>query len=96
VATSWELYDTPVVAELAGQARLSVGAAPVVVVMLQLFVAEPDAESRTLAAKGLVPPVVGTPVIAPVEAFSVKPAGSDPVTENAYGGVPPVACTREL
>jgi hypothetical protein len=83
VATSWELYDTPVWAELAGQARVRVGAGPVVVVMLQFLVAAPDAESRTLAAKELEPPVVGTPVIAPVETFRLKPAGSDPVIENA-------------
>jgi hypothetical protein len=38
-----------------------------------------------------VPAVVGVPVIAPVELFSVSPAGSDPaVIPQVYGAVPPV------
>ena len=40
--------------------------------------------------------VVGVPVTAPVVAFRTKPAGNDPVVENEYGGVPPVAASNEL
>jgi hypothetical protein len=50
--------------------------------MLQLLAAVPSTESRALALKELVPPKpVGVPVIAPVEAFGIKPGGSDPVIE---------------
>jgi hypothetical protein len=35
--------------------------------------------------------------MAPVEGFSVKPVGSEPlVIENVYGGTPPVATKAEL
>ena len=44
-----------------------------------------------------VPAVVGVPVIAPVEGFSVSPGGSEPLTmEKVYGGTPPVATSAEL
>ena len=44
-----------------------------------------------------VPAVVGVPEITPVEELIDSPAGSVPtVTENVYGGVPPVACTVAL
>jgi hypothetical protein len=39
-------------------------------------------------------PVVGVPVIAPVVAFSVSPAGNEPTeTLKVYGAVPPLAVT---
>ena len=54
-------------------------------------------ESVTVAVKLTLPAVVGVPVMAPVEAFSVSPAGSDPeLIENVYGGVPPAATSEEL
>src|SRR5215831_16966193 len=38
-----------------------------------------------------VPAAVGVPVIAPVEEFKVRPAGSDPLaTENVNGATPPL------
>ena len=40
------------------------------------------AASVTLAVKGDTPVVVGVPVIAPVEAFKVSPAGSDPESSD--------------
>ena len=44
-----------------------------------------------------VPACVGVPVIAPVEVFSDKPGGSEPLMiENVYGGTPPVATRAEL
>ena len=55
-----------------------VGGLTTVVVMLQLLVAVPAAESETLAPK-VLPPPVGVPVTAPVEAFRFKPGGSAPV-----------------
>ena len=55
----------------------------VLVVMLQLLDVLPDAESRTPATKELALTPVGFPVIAPVEAVKLRPAGSDPVIENA-------------
>ena len=49
------------------------------------------APSCTPTAKLAGPAVVGVPVIAPVEVFSVSPFGSDPaVIAHVYGKVPPV------
>jgi len=40
---------------------------------------------------------VGVPVIAPVDAFSDRPAGSVPeVRDHVYGDVPPVAASVAL
>jgi hypothetical protein len=47
-------------------------------VMLQLLVALPDAESWALLVKKEMPAAVGVPVMAPVEGFRVRPAGSAP------------------
>src|SRR5580658_3710907 len=52
-------------------------------------------ESVTLIVK--VPEAVGVPVTAPVEVFSVRPAGSVPLPiENVYGGTPPVTVIGPL
>ncbi len=60
-------------------------------------VAELAIESTTLAVKVKVPAIVGVPVIAPVDAFSVRPGGKEPeLIENVYGGTPPVAFRNEL
>ena len=68
--------------------------------MLQFAVFVPAAvpvESTTWAVKVNVPAAVGVPVMAPVEGFSVKPVGSEPlVMENVYGGTPPVTTSAEL
>ena len=55
-------------------------------------------ESATWNVSGVVVTVcVGVPVIAPVEAFNVRPAGSVPlVSDHIYGGVPPVAAKTAL
>jgi hypothetical protein len=51
-------------------------------------------ESVTLTVKLNVPVVVGVPVIAPVEAFSERPLGNEPVViDHAYGVTPPEAAT---
>lgn len=55
-------------------------------------------ESATWNVSGvLVTICVGVPVIAPVEAFNMRPAGSVPlVSDHIYGGVPPVAAKTAL
>jgi|HubBroStandDraft_6_1064221.scaffolds.fasta_scaffold4447522_1 hypothetical protein len=53
-----------------------------VVVMLQLLVALPEAESVAPATKEFAPVPPGVPVIAPVEGVRLKPDGSAPVMEN--------------
>jgi len=97
VAAAAEEYANPTVPLLVGQVSVRVGGE---ITILQLVVVVPDAlpvESTTCAVKLNVPAVVGVPVMAPVELFSVKPAGSDPlVMENVYGGVPPPATRAEL
>jgi hypothetical protein len=51
------------------------------VLMLQLLLALPSAESAALAVKLLAPTPLGTPVTAPVAVLRLKPAGSAPVIE---------------
>src|SRR5271165_4788228 len=49
-------------------------------------------ESVTFTVKFVVPAAVGVPLIAPVDAFSVNPAGKLPTDiAQLYGVVPPVA-----
>ena len=43
-----------------------------------------------------VPEAVGVPVMAPVEAFRVRPAGSVPTTAKVYGATPPVTTMAGL
>jgi hypothetical protein len=60
--------------------------------MLRAAVAVWLAASCTFAVKLLVPEPVGVPVIAPVLALRVKPAGRVPERiDQVYGWVPPVA-----
>jgi hypothetical protein len=73
-----------------------VGGGATDVTMLQAWVAVPAALSRTLATKEILPAALGVPVMAPVAGLRFKPAGSAPVVENVYGGVPPVATIKEL
>jgi hypothetical protein len=49
--------------------------------------------SFTVTLNEEVPPVLGVPLITPVEAARLKPAGSVPLltVQLLYGGVPPVA-----
>jgi hypothetical protein len=49
--------------------------------------------SVTVTVPDVVPITVGVPVIAPVEAFSVNPAGRV-VELQVYGEVPPVALSN--
>ena len=53
-----------------------------------------DPLSVTRIVKFDVPALVGVPVIAPVDPFNVKPAGTLPtIVAHVYGVVPPVATT---
>jgi hypothetical protein len=52
-------------------------------------------ESFTVTFAVLVPAAVGVPVITPVLALIVSPAGR-PVADHVYGVVPPVAVTGAL
>lgn len=52
-------------------------------------------ESVTITVTLLVPAAVGVPVICPVPAFIVNPAGK-PVACHVYGVVPPAATTPAL
>ena len=62
--------------------------------ILSDFVAVLLLASVTLTVNGDVPDAVGVPEIAPIEAFSVSPAGSEPLlTDHEYGVVPPLACS---
>jgi hypothetical protein len=54
-------------------------------------------ESVTENEKVKVPAAVGVPLIAPVEAFRLRPPGRlPPVTAHVYGVVPPVASSVAL
>ncbi len=52
-------------------------------------------ESCTVMVTELTPAATGVPVICPVEALIVKPAGS-PVADQVYGCMPPAAMAAEL
>ncbi len=52
-------------------------------------------ESFTVTFAVLVPEAVGVPLMTPVEALIVSPAGR-PVADQVYGVVPPVAVTGAL
>ena len=67
-----------------------VGGAGAAIVMVNAFVAL-CAPAATCTVKGKVPVVVGVPVMAPVLAFSVKPAGEAETQRQATrcrGGCP--------
>ncbi len=67
---------------------------PEVTVMLSAFVVLCCGllESATWTVKLVVPVPVGVPVMAPVEAFTDNPAGSDPIVTLQVNGVaPPIA-----
>lgn len=69
-------------------------------VIVPFAVVDAPVESTTAKVMLAAEPVavaVGVPVIAPVEAFSVRPAGSLPeLTENVYGDLPPVAVSESV
>jgi hypothetical protein len=74
------------------------GTTALVVVIESAWVADcgVDAESLTLTLNGNVPEAEGVPVIAPVEAFRLRPPGSDPEAMlQTYGSVPPAAVRVE-
>lgn len=50
--------------------------------------------SFTVTVKLLVPVAVGVPEIRPVAGARLSPAGRPPLTDQVYGVVPPLACTR--
>jgi hypothetical protein len=73
---------------LAGQVNTSGGGAAAIVIAQEELVV--PLESVTLTEK--LPAAVGVPVIAPVAVLRVMPAGRAPeVSENVYGGRPPLA-----
>jgi hypothetical protein len=76
---------------------METGGAAAFTVMLRAAVAVWLAASWTLAVKVLVPEPVGVPVIAPVLALRIKPAGRVPERiDHVYGWVPPVAVKAAL
>jgi hypothetical protein len=78
--------DGPTIAMLLNVA----GAAAIA--MERAFVEERPLAPATRTVKLEVPAAVGVPLIAPEEAFSVRPAGRLPAeTDQLYGVVPPVA-----
>ena len=57
----------------------------------------PGVESVTFTVNEYGPAVVGVPLITPVDAFSVRPAGSEPeASAKVNGAVPPVTVIDEL
>ena len=73
--------------------------AVVLIVMLRAVVAEFGglAESLALTMKAEVPAAVGVPVMAPVVAFKLRPAGRVPVARlQVTAAVPPIDCNWAL
>ena len=68
--------------------------AATVMLRLAVVVAGVDCESVTCTVKLEVPDVVGVPVIAPVLALRLSPAGRLPVVRlQVYGAMPPFAAS---
>ena len=89
VAASVWLYDVPAVPP--GSEVVLMESAPEIVIV-RLFVAMALLLSATCTVKVLLPAVVGVPVMAPLEALRLRPAGRLPlVTDQLYGVAPPVA-----
>jgi len=72
---------------------VTVGSA--VTTILRFTVALP-AEFVALIVKSGAPTAVGVPVIAPVDAFKLKPVGSEPFVIDQVIGVVPVAASLWL
>jgi len=90
-ASVW-LYDCPIMPP-GKDAVVIVGGA--VMTMLRLLVVFP-AEFVAITVKLNVPIAVGTPVIAPVVSFKIRPAGSAPFAIDQVIGVVPVALSLWL
>ena len=70
------------------------GATAAAIVILNDFeaVCGVDEESLTWTVKEVIPACVGVPLIWPVEAVRLRPAGKDPeLMDHEYGAVPPEA-----
>ena len=69
---------------------------PIVIEKFAVAVCAGDAESVTVTTTLLlVPAAVGVPLMTPVEALIVNPAGW-PLIDHVYAPVPPVATTAAL
>ena len=96
VAPSVWLYAVPSVPPGSVNVVTLSGGALMVMLRLAFAVLAGFSESVTVTVKLICPTCgpVGLPVIAPVEAFSVSPAGRLPlVTAQAYGVMPPAAAS---
>src|SRR6266849_5242030 len=70
---------------------------PLMIVMLNAFVAVCELASLTCTLKLLVPATVGVPEMTPVLAASVRPAGRLPdAMDHTYEGLPPAAASLAL
>jgi hypothetical protein len=66
------------------------------ITIVQATVTEYPLLSVTSMLKLNVPSELGVPVMAPVDGFSVRPGGNEPLAiEKVYGGVPPVATAAD-
>ena len=94
VACSVAEYAVPTVPPARDEVEMERVGVAAATAMLSDFVAVLLFASVTLTVNEDVPDAVGVPEIAPVEAFSVSPAGSEPLlTLHEYGVVPPLACS---
>jgi len=84
----WE-YAAPTVPLVRGEAVV-IASAGGLIIRENGFVAVCAKLSVTRTVKSEEPAAVGVPLMVPPEE-SVSPAGSDPDTDQEYGGVPPVA-----
>ena len=75
-----------------GRTGAVVMVSPATTVIVNALVACTLAASVTCAVKLKLPALVGIPVMAPLVASNVRPAGKEPdVMDQRYGGVPPTA-----
>ena len=95
VAAREALYAEPTTAFVNDVVEMATGATTTIVRLLVAVIAVGVVESVTVTDTVLLPAAVGVPVMAPVDAFTVRPAGS-PVAAHLYGELPPVAPREAL
>jgi hypothetical protein len=87
-----DVYAAPTVPEGSAAGPMMASVTPTVSEYVLVTTADAVSIAVTTTLKGLPVAVVGVPVIVPVPALMLKPAGS-PVADQVYGAVPPVADT---
>ncbi len=95
VAAAVALYATLITPDGNAEVVMDNGTRTVIEKVFEAVCGVGEPESVTVTVTGLVPAAVGVPVICPVLALMLRPAGN-PVADQLKAGVPPEASTVAL